>query len=158
MTRSRDHIDQLVDEWARVRREVIGIKHPLRSADYLGSPRCTLGSSRDLHAGSRSEGRVEQHWPEFPYQGNAALVNWLFWRATPTFKEMMDWHWVALAPRSKSIRADLMGISARVYWDRVARVKCYIEGGLVVTESVRTVVPIRGGINPIRAGADSAHA
>ena len=131
----RDSTDRIIDSWAQVRREVLGIKHPLRSCDYLGMPRCTLGGTRDLHAGSRSVGRIEQNWPEFPYRGTDALVNWLFWRATPTFKEIMDWHWVLLVPRSKSVRADLMGLSVRVYWERVARVKAYVDGGLALAES-----------------------
>ena len=152
----RDSTDRIIDEWARIRREVVGIKHPLRSCDYLGSPRCTLGARGDLHAGARSHGRVDQNWPEFPYVGQPALINWLFWRATPTFKEMMDWHWVLLVPRSKTARADLMGLSTRVYWDRVARVKAYVEGGLVTVESVRTVSASNGGINPIRVTASMA--
>jgi hypothetical protein len=152
----RDSTDSIIDEWARVRREVVGIKQPLRSCDYLGSPRCTLGSRGDLHAGARSVGRVEQNWPEFPYRGQAALVNWLFWRASPTFKEMMDWHWTLTHPRSKSMRADLMGLSLRVYWERVARVKAYIDGGLALAESVRTVPPDSGAINAIRVTADSS--
>ena len=137
---SRDSTDRIIEEWARVRRELVGIKHPLKSSEYLGPMKCTLGQRRDLHAGARSNG-IEQQWPEFPYQGLSRDVNKLFWAATPVFKEMMDWHWVLLVPRNKSVRADLMGLSRRVYWDRVARTKAYIEGGLVMCgqESVRTL-------------------
>ena len=146
---TRDHTDRLIDEWARIRREVLGIKQPLLAKDYLGAPRCTLSSRRDLHAGASSSGRIEQHWPEL-YVGNSAIVNWLFWRANPSIKEIMDWHWTLEKPRNKGIRAELMGLSRRVYWERVNRARHYVEGGLALVESVRTLQPEKSGSFGIR--------
>ena len=142
---ARDATDQIIEQWAKIRREVIGIRHPLKTTDYLGAPRCTLSSRRDLHAGASSSGRVEQHFPEV-YTGTAALVNWLFWQSKPWMKETFDWHWTLEKPRDKRVRADLMGLSPDTYWKRVARVKCYVEGGLALAESVRTVSPPNGVI------------
>jgi hypothetical protein len=149
----RDHIDLLIDEWAAIRREIVGKKLPLRSADYLGAPRCSIGNIRDLHAGSRSDGAFNQRWPPFPYERsqNATMINFMFQAMSPTLKEIMDWHWVRTAPRDKRLRAELMGISRTKYWERVDRVKCYIQGGIAVVDCVRTVSPENGGINTIRA-------
>lgn len=138
MGRGRDQIDHLCEEWAHTRREVVGIREPLRACDYLGAVYSTLGPRRDLHAGSRSISHVVQHFPEV-YRGNAALVNTAFHRMPPSLKEIMDWHFTLTHPRSKTLRADLMGVSLRVYWERVNRAKCFVEGALAVVESVRTL-------------------
>jgi hypothetical protein len=141
----RDRTDRLIDEWAGVRRELLGYSNPKLSKDYLGSMRCTLAARRDLHHGGRS-GKVEQQWPEFPFRGNAAIVNEVFKRLSEPLQEIMDAHWVATTPRSKTLRADLMGLSVRVYWERVNRVRAAVEGGMAVVESVRTLSPSSGGI------------
>lgn len=139
MARGRDQIDRMCEDWARVRREILGIRHPLTARDYLGAVRSTLGQQRDLHAGSRSSGRVEQHFPEVYLPGDQQLVNEAFHRMSPTLKEIMDWHYVCEHPRSKTLRADMMGISPRVYWDRVTRAKTFIEGACAIVACVRTL-------------------
>jgi hypothetical protein len=138
MGKGRDRIDKICDEWARVRRELLGYALPALAKDQLGSIRCTLAARRDLHHGSRS-GKIEQHWPEFPYRGDAAIVNTVFKRMPESLQEIMDAHWVATTPKSKSMRADLMGLSVRVYWQRVDRVRCAVDGALAIVESVRTL-------------------
>lgn len=135
MARGRDAIDALCDQWAVVRRELIGLRDPVHSSDYLGAVRSTLGQRRDLHAGSRSAGRVEQHFPEV-YLGDALAVNRAFQAMSPTLREIMDWHYTLTHPRAKGLRADLMGVSLRVYWERVNRAKCFVEGALAM--NVRT--------------------
>ena len=127
----RDRTDRIIDTWAQVRRELLGYSRPRQ---YLGAVRCTLEARRDLHHGARS-GRVEQRWPEFPYQGDAAIVNEVFKRMPEALQEIMDAHYVATTPRSKSLRADLMGLSVRVYWERVNRVRAAVDGALAVVES-----------------------
>lgn len=139
-----DSTDRIIEEWARFRREVIGVKTPLQASAYIGPVRCTLAERRDLHSGSRSAGKFDQHWPEVYPPGNPSLVNWLFWRASPPIKEILDRHYVLPGPRNKTLRAELMGLSRRVYWDRVARAKAYVEGGLALAESVRTLSPGNG--------------
>lgn len=127
----RDRTDLVIDSWAKVRRELLGYESPRQ---YLGSVRCTLAARRDLHHGQRSQ-KVEQHWPEFPYRGDAALVNEVFKRLPESLQEIMDAHYVATTPRSKSLRADLMGLSVRVYWERVNRVRAAVDGALAIIES-----------------------
>jgi hypothetical protein len=139
MGRGRDQIDRLCDEWARVRRELIGLRQPVSAKGYLGAVHCTLGQRRDLHAGARSRGRVEQHFPEVYLPGNEQLVNTAFHRMSPTLAEIMDWHYVLEMPRDKRKRADLMGISPQQYWDRVKRAKTFIEGAVAIVDSVRTL-------------------
>lgn len=140
----RDRTDRIIDTWAQVRRELLGYSQPRQ---YLGSVRCTLAARRDLHHGQRSQ-KVEQHWPEFPYRGDAAVVNEVFKRMPEALQEIMDAHYVATTPRSKSLRADLMGLSVRVYWERVNRVRAAVDGALAVVESVRTLSASTDAIRP----------
>ena len=146
MGKGRDEIDLLLEAWARRRREVLGIKHPLTASEYLGSPRCTLGARRDLHHGARSN-RLEQHWPEFPYTGTLFLVNLAVKRMKPTMSEIVDWHWTLEVPRDRRLRADLMGISPTQYWSRVGRAREFVAGVLVGLENVRTQTEARTGIS-----------
>jgi len=39
-------------------------RDPERAKEYLGALRCTIGQRRDLHAGSKSDGWLDQHFPE----------------------------------------------------------------------------------------------
>lgn len=130
MARRRDAIDLLMESWARVRRQLLGIHKPLTAREYLGSPRCTLASRRDLHAGARSEGRIEQHWPEFPFTGDLFIVNWAVKRMPDDLRQICDWHWTLEQPRDRRQRAELMGISKTVYWERVGRAKDRVAGVL----------------------------
>jgi len=135
MARKRDQIDLLMDQWAKVRRELVGLKHPLTAAEYIGPLRCTLGQRRDLHAGARSTGRVEQNWPEYPYTGDLFVINVAVKRMPPTLAEICDWHWTLQVPRDRRLRADLMGISRDQYWKRVSRAKEFVAGALAVVGS-----------------------
>ena len=154
MARGRDQIDKLCEDWARIRRELLGLSLPLTARGYVGALRCTLAARRDLHAGSRSEGLRDVQYPEV-YTGDTALVNAVYWHLQPGLREILDVHYVVLTPRNKGIRADLMGISLRQYWDRVARAKCAIEGGLAVMDCVRTLPGNGGGITRIRVTASA---
>ena len=134
----RDHVDQICEEWAKVMRDIMGVTHPLLAKDYVGSLRCTLGCRRDLHHGSKSM-KMDQHWPEYPFLGDAATVNAAYKHMSEPLQEIMVAHYVAMCPRSKSQRADLMGLSTRVYWDRVGRARCHVEGAFAIVRTVRTV-------------------
>lgn len=139
MGRKRDEVDLLLEAWARRRREVLGIRHPLTANEYLGAVRCTLGDRRDLHHGSRSN-RLQQSWPEFPYTGTLFLVNRAVKAMKPTLREVVDWHWTLEVPRDRRIRADLMGISPNQYWSRVGRAREFVAGALalgVATDGAR---------------------
>jgi hypothetical protein len=135
LAKRRDEIDLLMESWARVRREMVGIRHPLTAREYLGPLKCTLGARRDLHHGSRS-GKIDQAWPEFPYRGTLFVVNRAVKAMPPTLAEVVDWHWTLSVPRDKRMRADLMGISPDQYWKRVARAKEFVAGALAVSENL----------------------
>jgi hypothetical protein len=135
--RGRDRIDKICDEWGAIRRELLGYATPKLAKDQLGAVRCTLAARRDLHHGGKS-GRVEQHFPEYPFRGDAAVVNAVYKRLAEPLQEIMDAHYTATTPRSKTVRADLMGLSVRVYWERVNRVRAAVDGALAIVESVRT--------------------
>jgi hypothetical protein len=136
----RDSTDRLIEDWARIRREIVGISHPLRTGDYLGAPRCTLAARRDLHAGATSPGRIDQQWPEFPYQGDSFLVNQCFKGMPPVLKEIMDWHYTLPVPRNKRLRADMMGIGPNDYWDRVKQAKERVDRFLASSKAGLTDV------------------
>jgi hypothetical protein len=143
-----DAIDLACEQWAVVMRELLGLTQPRLARDYVGALRCTLAARRDLHHGSTS-GKVEQNWPEFPFLGNPATVNAVYKRLAEPLQEIMVAHYVAMTPRSRSARADLMGLSVRVYWDRVARAKCSVDGAFAIVETVRTLSAPNRGINGI---------
>ena len=154
MGRGRDQTDVLCEQWARVRRELIGRRRPLTAAGYLGAPHCTLGQRRDLHAGSRSN-ILSQHFPEV-YTGEAAAVNRVFHAMPPVMQDIMDLHYVVQAPRNRAARAELMGISREVYWDRLRVAKAFLEGALALQKSVATLSGENDGKSPIRVIASPA--
>lgn len=146
MGKRRDEIDLLLESWAKRRREMLGIRHPLTASEYLGNPRCTLGARRDLHHGSKTN-KLDQAWPEFPYTGTLFLVNLAVKRMNPTMRELVDWHWTLEVPRDRRLRADMMGISPSQYWSRVGRAREFVAGVLVGLESVQTQKGNRTGIS-----------
>jgi hypothetical protein len=148
----RDRIDRICDEWGRVRRELLGYAVPALAKDQLGAIRCTLAARRDLHHGARG-GKVEQHFPEYPFRGDSAIVNEVYRRLPEVLREIADAHYTATTPRNKALRADLMGLSRQVYWDRVARFRSAVEGAFAIVESVRTHSPSGGGSFGIRIDA-----
>ena len=144
----RDSADVAAEQWAIPMRELLGVTHPRLAKEYVGALRCTLECRRDLHHGGTS-GKLEVHYPEYPFRGDAALVNAVYRRSPEPIREILVAHYVVLTPRSKTVRADLMGLSARVYWERLARAKAAIFGALAIVESVRTVSASTGGISAI---------
>lgn len=153
MTRwRRAAVDVACEEWAAVMRELLGLIEPRLAKDYLGAVRCTLAARRDLHHAGRS-GKVDQHWPEFPFRGRASTVNEVYRRLAEPMQEILVAHYVALRPRSKALRAELMGISPRDYWLRIGRARAAIEGGLAVVDSVCTLSASKRGISGTRTGA-----
>ena len=128
MAKGRDWIDQECERWAIIWREVNGLSDPKSAGGFLGSLRCTLGARRDLHAGAKTN-TVDQHWPEV-YTGVPLVVNRAYWKMSPTLKEILVANYVVREPRNRTTRADLMGISRKTYFERLARAKCYVEGAL----------------------------
>ena len=135
MPTGRDATDRLCEAWAITRRELLGFHGPLTAAGYIGAMRCTLGARRDLHAGARSPGRITQHFPEV-FVGDALAVNLAVKRMPEKLREIMDIHYCIQQPRAKAARAELMGLSARLYWDRVRRAKLYVEAYLAARSDI----------------------
>lgn len=144
----RDSADVAAEEWAIVMRDMLGVTNPRLAKEYLGALRCTLAARRDLHHAS-SSGRVEQHFPEYPFRGQAATVNAVYKRLREPLQEILVANYVAISPCSRSVRADLMGLSLRVYWERLGRAKAAIDGALAIVDTVRTVSPSSSGISAI---------
>ena len=123
-------IDEKCKEWAKVRRQIVGVDDPQKSRDFIGALRCTLAKRRDLHSGSRSN-TLDIHWPEV-YEGESSLVNQAFHRMRPWLKTVMDIHFVDQA--SPQIKADFLAISLQSYWREVNDVRTYVEGYLAANE------------------------
>lgn len=129
---ARDWIDQELEAWARVWREVNGYSDPKLASGFLGALRCTLGERRDLHAGSRSN-RLEQHWPEV-FTGRELVVNRAVRSMSPSLQQIVAAHYIATVPKNRTLRADLMGLSRKSYFERVRVAKAFIHGALVTAD------------------------
>ena len=124
MARKRDYIDQACESWASIQREIAGVQEP---RTFLGAPRCTLEARRDLHAGSRSEGRVSQNWPEvYSHAGLcvAQAYNQMEW----VLREALWLHYVVRAPVKAKLHT--LNVAKRVYWERVGRARSFVDGWL----------------------------
>ena len=122
----RDRIDLACEQWAQVMRELYGIREP---RGFLGPMRCTLGARRDLHHGARS-GIVDQRWPEFPFERappEAQVVHRAWQCMDESLREILVANWVPVGV-SRSIRAELMGLSRRNYYDRLNAAKQFLNG------------------------------
>jgi hypothetical protein len=125
-----DQIDLKIKEWAKTRRQLVGVDDPQKSKEFVGALRCTLAKRRDLHAGARSN-TLDIHWPEV-YEGESAIVNQAFHRMRPWLKVVMDTHFVANAP--PALKADFLCISLQSYWREVNDVRTFVEGYLASHE------------------------
>jgi hypothetical protein len=124
-------VDELIKEWGKVRRKLIGVDDPEKSKEFIGALRCTLAQRRDLHAGSRSN-KIDQHWPEV-YEGDAQLVNQAFHRMRPALKVVMELHYCAHA--SVQRKADFLALSYDTYLREVNDVRAFVEGFLASREA-----------------------
>jgi hypothetical protein len=123
----RDSVDLACEQWAKVKRVIMGLDEPKFAREYLGAVRSTLGARRDLHAGSTSTGRVVQHFPEV-YVEEAALVNAAYWRMRPMLKALLEVHYVIRAPID--IKAQAMAMSPPTYYKHLDYAKGFIESEL----------------------------
>lgn len=121
-----DYVDQACKEWAKTRRQLVGVDDPQKSKEFIGALKCTLAQRRDLHAGAKSN-KVEQHWPEV-YEGQSKVVNDAFHRMRPWLRVVMEVHYVAKA--SPAVKADFLCISMPAYWRAVEAARIYVEARL----------------------------
>jgi hypothetical protein len=122
-----DVIDALCKQWGHIRRELLGLAEPKLAIEYIGAVKCTLGQRRDLHAGAKSDGKFEQHWPEV-YTGEAFIVNQAFQRMRPHLKEVMELHYACRGPAE--YKAEALYISLDKYWRDLSDVRAFVEGWL----------------------------
>lgn len=125
--RRTDSIDLACRLWAQQRRRILGLDDLTTAREYLGAIRSTLGQRRDLHAGSRSVGRVEQHFPE-TYIGEALEVNRAYRAMRPELRDVLDVHYVARAPADD--KAEALAMSSAKYWHYVGLAKSFVEAWL----------------------------
>jgi hypothetical protein len=113
-------------DWAKVRREILGITEMRKptARDYLGPMGCTLGNVKDTWDGAGSFTASMQRFPEV-YCGELFHVNRAFHHMAPTLREIMDAHYVHIAP--VKLKHDRLGIKWSEYWSRVGRVKAFVE-------------------------------
>lgn len=131
--RADDEVDIACREWARARRAQLGLDDPrmerAAAKDFIGAVKSTLGSRRDLHAGSSSEGRVEQHFPEGYYSGTALQVHQAYKRMAPRLRAILDIQYIARAPATA--KADLMAMDVVTYYRHLNHAKGIVLGWLM---------------------------
>ena len=125
MPRCRHAIDSVCEEWARTRRQLLGLSNPRTQSEFIGAMRCSLGNVQRHHDGAGSYTTREQHFPEL-YQGDALLVNLAFKRMPLEMRTYMDLHFTL--GRGATVRAELLGLTVRSYWERVGRCRTFVEG------------------------------
>jgi hypothetical protein len=127
------YIDSVCREWGRVRRQLVGFDDPKLAKEYIGALRCTLAERRDLHSGSKS-GKIDLHWPEV-YEGRARLVNAAFMALDPFYRLVMDLQYAAHV--DPCVKADMLHIGVRTYWQKVADVRQFVDGFLAAIEAAK---------------------
>jgi len=127
MAKGHDAVDLLCYQWAKTRRQLVGLSDPRTQREFVGGLRCTLGTVQRHQDGAGSRTEHERHFPEV-YEGTAALVNCAFKKMPPSLRPWMDLHYCL--GRGASQRADLLGISRARYWSQVRACKRFVEGFL----------------------------
>jgi hypothetical protein len=128
--RRQDLIDDWCDDWAKVRRQVLGIDlESLKPRERLGALSCTLGSVKEEGEGA-SYSQSSQNWPEV-YRGMALEVHKGFVMMSWEWRQIMDVHYVVRHEEIKvKQKAGFLGITQNDYWKRLAHLKIYLAGVL----------------------------
>ena len=128
--RRGDAIDLACRAWADKRRLALGLDDPREAREYLGAIRCTLGQRRDLHAGSTSYGRVEQHWPECYCEDDGSLAVYRAYRnARLEMKRILDIHYLIHLPAK--VKAETLAMSEAKYWRQVELARTFVEAWML---------------------------
>lgn len=126
-----DYIDTICRKWATCYRKMHGLDSPERAREYLGAVRCTLGQRRDLHAGAKSEGKVEQHWPEVYTSREALIVARAFHDMRPWLQTLAIVHYVIWLPPEADpieVKAEALAMSTTKYHREISKVRTFVEG------------------------------
>jgi hypothetical protein len=129
--RGADEIDIACQQWAKVRRALLGLDDPrmerAQAREFLGAIRSTLGQRRDLHAGATS-GKVEQHYPEV-FTGTALAVNRAYHHMPAMPRKLLDVHYVARAPVVD--KAEVLAMDVVTYYRHLNHAKGIVYGWLM---------------------------
>ena len=127
-----DAIDLACLEWARCKRKMLGLEEPRLAREMIGPLRSTLGARRDLHAGSRSEGKVGQHWPEVYESEQALEVARAYHQMGDFLRPILDLHYVFRGHSDAKAKVLFPGKSREErrseYWGRLEMAKAFVEG------------------------------
>jgi hypothetical protein len=124
--RGDDALEQILKEWGRQRRVVLGLDAPKFRSQHLGYPTCTLDQIRFLRDGAGgATTRRKQHFPEV-YTGNAVAVNRAFHRLAYPLRLVFDAHYVAHAP--VSLKAEALALSIKTYFARLNQARAFVDG------------------------------
>lgn len=127
MASGYDAVDLVCFEWARVRRQLLGLDEPALAREFLGALRCSLGNVQRHHDGAGSFTAREQQFPEV-YTGDALLVNRAVKTMPPPLAAQLDLHYTL--GRGAMRRAELLGIPRRRYLERLRAAKRRVESYL----------------------------
>jgi len=125
--RRKTSTDLALEEWARQRRRIVGVEHPMTAREFIGAVRSTLGSQRDLHANSKSN-RRSLSLPEVYVGRLAQAVNAAYWAANPQRKWILDVHYVI--PGKAGEKHKVVGLSTTTYFRLVDSARSFVEGRL----------------------------
>jgi DNA-directed RNA polymerase specialized sigma24 family protein len=135
MARRPDATDVLIYNWARTRRQLLGLSNPSSQREFVGGMRCTLGGIKSFRDGAGAFTARKQHFPEV-YVGDSLWVNLAVKRMTPEMRNFIDLHYTL--GRGANRRAELLGIPRDAYWRRVRDAKHFVEGFLAGRQEPQT--------------------
>ena len=104
---------------------MLGLDPHLTAREYVGPVRCTLGQRRDLHAGSRSDGKVVQEFPEVWTTQQAQRVAMAYHRLRMELRDVLTVHYVGKGP--VPMKCQVLSVSERTYWSRLAQARNAVE-------------------------------
>lgn len=125
----RDEIDMLCEDWARQRRQMLGIDD-LQPRDRLGKLRCTLGAVREERDGA-SQGTVNQSFPEV-YTDMALMVHRAILEMNRQWRPVMNIHYV-LREIPVSRKSKEVGLSVSMYWRHLTFGKNFIQSFVMLS-------------------------
>lgn len=132
MRQVRDEVDALAVEWARVRRELLGLADPRKAREFLGAPRCTLSNVREHGDGAGSRTSAKQYFPEVHTPAGLRFAR-AFTYLPPDYRRVIDVHYCIALPAET--KCGFMGLSRRCYYARLEGAKNAIRGALAVLEA-----------------------
>lgn len=135
-----DEIDLWCQDWARQRRQMLGLD-PLEPRDRIGKLNSTLGAIKSDQEGA-SQGSPAQTFPEV-YRGMSLLVHRAVREMNPSWAAVLSEHYVNHRDRKGDhvpvkIRARNVGLEPSAYWKTLALAKGYVHSFVTITTKYAT--------------------